>query len=192
MQARLPDINTAIIRYRNHAIYSFTARDNLGCIIALKALNALMPEDYKIELDTKKYEQIVAEKKFLVCCKCSKEIQYDQKLIFPVILTHMDSVVMGSRSAEMWVCPECQADNYLKYTRIKNVSLQEPFYTGVVRQAPKKAFGIIGRTTYQPEFDKWFEDTLEEIEAKIGKYRTDYAAQQDDGYEIPEEKHDEV
>src|SRR3990172_10303663 len=87
MQAKLPDINAALVRHRSAALAALKENDHHGAIISFDSMIALLPEEYQIEINTEKYNQLVAEKRTIKCDFCTatpllKDI-YLQKLLLP-------------------------------------------------------------------------------------------------------------
>lgn len=188
MQAKLPDINAAIVRYRNHALYCFTGEDYTGATIALNNINALLPEEYKIEIDSQKYQEAISEKNYVICPNCDKETQTNKMETRQVLLSSFERMITGKEYTMMWECKNCNELNNPHESKYKKTILQQPCYVGVVPAAPTRVIGLEDRVTFPFKFRAWFATTLEELESKIGKYRADYMAQQGaDEIQVPDE-----
>lgn len=136
-----------------------------------------MPEDYQVEINTDKYNKLVAENKIIVCPKCEERTPYDAIKIQKVLLSTTSSFITNKNYEYVWVCPKCKNENIFKRQQIKIVKYKEPYFLGVVPDLPERHFGISDRSTFKTKFNKWFKTALDEIECKIGKYRADYIAQ---------------
>lgn len=178
MQAKLPDINAALVRHRSGAIAAFISNDHASAIIALDAMIALLPDDFKIEINTEKYNQLVAEKRTIKCDSCTatpllKDINL-QKLLLP----SLDRFIVDNDFINVWECVACTATNEYKPENITITKFAEPSYFKVVPSPPSKN-GTKNRMIFDYEFKKWFNITLIEIENQIGIYRAAYQAQSD-------------
>jgi hypothetical protein len=178
MQAKLPDVNAAIVRYRSQALESVKGNDYSLAIIALAGINADLPEDFKVEISTSKYNDIIKDRKSIECsctanCILNEIHQYDCELDWK------EQILSNQKYQRMWICTACGKSNVMDASKILIKKYQEPFYTKIMPAPPIRARGIRGRSTYESEFKTWFGIALEEIESQISRYRTEYAAQED-------------
>lgn len=195
MQAKLPDVNAAIVRYRSQALESAKTNDYTMTIISLSAINADLPEEFKVEVNTDKYYSIVKDRKYLLCTVCTEtvidaksedfgkkkptECILSEAKQFDIEMDWKEQIITGLKSKRVWVCTKCNAVNELNIKNIKIKKYQEPFYTKVMPSPPIQKRGLQGRNSYENEFRKWFSIALSEIESQISRYRTEYAAQQE-------------
>lgn len=190
MQAKLPDINAAIVRYRNDWLHAYSNKEYDIVIVAIDAVNALLPEDYKVEINSKKRNELVQENKIIVC-SCGEVAQWNQVEFQTVRLPAGEQFLLGRLNDKVWTCQKCNKENIFDSTKRKTIKYQEPFYTGIIPEAPTRRFGISNRLTYEREFKDWYRIAIKEIESKIGKYRADYIAQMEgDDIDIPDEEHE--
>ena len=180
MQAKLPDINAALVRHRSAALAALKENDHHGAIISFDSMIALLPEEYQIEINTEKYNQLVAEKRTIKCDFCTatpllKDISL-QKLLLP----SLTKFIVDNDFINVWVCDSCTETNIYKSENITITKFEEPSYFEVVPSPPSKR-GTKNRMTYDYEFKKWFNIVMTEIEYQIGIYRADYQAQQSTG-----------
>lgn len=198
MQAKLPDVNAAIVRYRSKALDAVTESDYALAVISLSAINADLPEDYKVKVSTERYNEIMKDRKSILCefctspeiiikdgisvntgefipteCVLSDVKQYDLEL------SVLEKVLLCKNSQRVWICTKCEKLNKMDIRKIKIRRYEEPFYLGIMPSPPIPEGGIRGRNTYDAVFKKWFAIALNEIESKIGLYRAEYAAQQE-------------
>ena len=195
MQAKLPDVNAAIVRYRSQALESAKTHDYDMAIISLSAINADLPEDFKVEINSDKYHSIVKDRKYLLCTVCTetdanpKSEDFGKKKPTECILSEVkqfdmemdwkEQIITGKKQKRVWVCTKCERVNDMNVKNILIKKYQEPFYTKVMPRPPVQKRGIQGRNSFVNEFRKWFSIALSEIESQISRYRTEYAAQQD-------------
>lgn len=189
MQAKLPDLNAAIVRHRSLALEGFKSNDAELAIVSIESINALLPSpegatSYKVEVDTEKYNSLRAETKEIHCHNCGTENllksieQYDLDCDW---FEQMLSTVPVSR---MWLCGNCKKPNVFSLDDVTVTKNGEPYFYKVMPSAPKRQVGIRGRMTFDSEFQKWFSIAMPEIESQIGIYRTEYASQQESEKEI--------
>src|SRR3990172_3204113 len=81
MQAKLPDLNASIVRWRSQAIEAAKNGDYDMAVNSLAAINALMPageapdgsDGFKVEISTEKYMDIMKERRTIDCAYCKTE-----------------------------------------------------------------------------------------------------------------------
>lgn len=197
MQAKLPDINAAIVRYRSQALESVKTGDYDMAVSSINFINADLPEDYKVQVSTSLYNSIVEDRKIIACDYCtSKEfVLKDGKLTptgkyiptecslseitqFDLELDWLEQILSGQKTKRVWNCTKCNKLNDMDVSKIKIKKYQAPFYLKIMPEAPRRKRGIQGRSSYDNDFKKWFDTAMSEIESQISKYRAEYAAQE--------------
>lgn len=187
MQAKLPDINSAIVRHRTGALTAMVQLNYALASTELGAINALLPDEYKVREDSEEYYKIIKSQDVLICDVCEKETEYNDVIFYFQSIPVQLQLLYSLEKIEVWDCPLCHKinphDGTKRIIRVK----QNPFYTGCMPNVPAMAcFG--NRLQYKRQFEKWFDIALHELESKIGLYRTDYAKQQDsDGSDFDDE-----
>lgn len=179
LQAKLPDINAAIVRYRSKALDALDDDQREIAAICFSAINALLPEDYRIEINTKKYDELVQAKYTITCSKCDKEHPQGNIKPYDLLLTNIEKLITDQRTISVWECPNCNATNDFLHSKKNTTEFQRPFYTKTAPDPPQK-IGLHNRLGYVLRFKKWFEIFVNELEHQIGLYRADYQAQQDE------------
>ena len=160
-------------------------------IISWSAINSLLPDGYKVEINNVKYNQIIKENKIIICSKCNEKIPYQDIKLQQVMLNSITYMVTQKKYEVIWTCTKCKYENIFDEKQIRIVKFKEPYYLEVVHEPPKRNYGISDRTVFDIQFRKWFTFALDEIESKIGKYRADYIAQlESDGVQIIDEDHE--
>jgi len=192
MQAKLPDINAAIVTHRNNMLHAFDDGNYSKVLLSWSAINSLLPEDYKVEINSRKFFRLVSENKIIICESCKKDTSYQEIHIENILLSTIQNMLTGKQYEKVWYCPKCNKENIFDQKQIKLVKFQEPYYTEVIPEPPLKQFGLSDRSSYDTKFKQWFIRALDEIESKIGKYRADYLAQEASGENVPilDEEHE--
>jgi len=196
MQAKLPDVNAAIVRYRSQALEAARNPDTYDmAIISLSALNADLPEDFKVEVNSQKYYSLIEDRRYILCSFCTEVDKNENSSTFgkkiptecifadvekyEIDLDWKEQILSGKQKESFWVCTKCGVANVLDTNSVKIKKYQMPFYTKIMPEPPSKKRGIQGRTSYENEFKIWFGIALQEMENQISKYRTEYEAQQE-------------
>lgn len=179
MQAKLPDINAAWVKERT---YFFTCRDMhnwSGMTLALYAMNALLPDEYRIRINTRDYNDLSGAKIGYVCNHCKKEIPESlveiKKAMAPLIVCYVSS----SQTKTFWLCTECKGENLVSQTRLIKETLQQPSYLKVIAEPPDRKRGIQDRQSYKTEITKWSGIFFQELEHQLGLYRAEYINAED-------------
>jgi RNase P subunit RPR2 len=180
VQAKLPDINAAFVKYRTKALEYLGALNYNGATASLNNINALFPEEYKIAIDQKRYEDEVKAHVLYVCAECESETPYNKITLEEVANGLELQVLTNLQTSQVWVCPKCDAENRFESTRIKKFRREEPYYLKVVPPCPVRNSGVQNRLGFHQRFERWFYRYMEEIEFQLGLYRTEYAAMDND------------
>ena len=69
-QARLPDINTAFIRYRSEVLVGMKKGDWDSMHGSLNGINGLLPQEYQVKISDAKYYELVKEDIEYECNSC--------------------------------------------------------------------------------------------------------------------------
>lgn len=193
MQAKLPDINAALVRYRSVAIESFQNGDDESARMALGNMVALLPDKFKVRVNTDEYNEKVKEKDFMVCLKCKKEIPYENIKREKKLLTNEEQFIkkcsknppLTQEDKEydwIWNCPKCSHENRYADTELEKEKPSKPYYLGVIPEPPQRNFRnpLMDRMYFTQRFRDWFKTAFQEIESKVGIYRAEYSAQNQD------------
>lgn len=174
MQAALPDLNTAIIRYRI-LIISCLEQDNYsGAIGGLYALNALLPEEYRVKVSTDEYDRLIKTDIFIKCKHCFNEFDFYKIRVFNLNLTNLEMMISGKKYEKVWICPDCKKDNRLISSEMKKTQISTNTFLHVMPDPPNREMGIQGRTEYHNAMNIWTWTFLGELEERCGKLRHDF------------------
>lgn len=189
MQAKLPDVNAAIVRHRSLALEGFKSNDPELSIISIESINALLPalegtKSYKVEVDTEKYNLLKAETKEIHCRECNTENLLKSIEQYDLQLDWFEQILSTVQIQRMWICGNCKKPNIFNLDDITVTKNGEPYFYKVMPTPPKRQAGIKGRMTFDNDFQKWFSIAMPEIESQIGIYRAEYMSQQEDQKEI--------
>lgn len=194
MQANLPDINSAYIKYRNKAFDNLDSGHYHLCYAALDTLNAMLEEPYCVKIDTKLYREKTKLDVFYKCQGCGEETIKESVQIFHVLIVGLKTLISNAKTEEVWVCSKCGKENELTKTEINKEELPNPVFFGVVPEAPQRTNALMSDRAYHLAFTKWATNFLKEIEHGMKKYRSDYKSTDDEVYdsdiEIDEKDYD--
>lgn len=174
MQAKLPDINAAWVKERT---YFFTCRDMhnwSGMTLALYAMNALLPDEYRIKINTREYNKHTEAKIGYICNYCKKEIPESQIQIKKAICPLIVSYVSSSQTKTYWECPDCNKENLVSATKLIKETIAKPSYLKVIAEPPERKRGIQDRKSFITEITLWSGIFFQELEHQLGLYRAEY------------------
>lgn len=174
-QARLPDINTAFITYRREVLLNLKSERYSSVFGSLFALNALLPEKYRIEISTPKYDAAIRDKeKMLAVCKSCTE-QVERSMIKPLVVIQPFTryIITEPTTEKIWFCPKCNAENLLSDTHFIQTVLKEPSFHGVVPSPVQRHEGLMARSAYHKTITSWVWLFLDELEEKMALFRDD-------------------
>jgi hypothetical protein len=177
MQAKLPDINNRLISYMSAAERAYNSGDFEKAAICFRATIALLPEEYKLEINTQKYNELVQNKHLIICTACKVESIREKIIPYQVLLTSLDRLVTRQQTIVVWGCPACEHVEPLNTSQLKTIKYQNPSYFGVVPEPPMRE-GFHDRIGFSHKSKIWYGIVCPEIENKVMLYRTEYAAQQ--------------
>tara|TARA_B100000470_G_C19659628_1_gene332510 strand:+ start:112 stop:708 length:597 start_codon:yes stop_codon:yes gene_type:complete len=172
-QARLPDINTAYVKYRVEAIHALKKKEyNVmhGCIIAI---NALLPPEYQVIISTPDYTELSKAEITYKCSSCEEAIPKEDIIIFDLLPNSMQMLLHGRNANKVWNCIKCHKLNQLDSTKISQTVLQNPTFLGVVPESPARTNGLMDRMRFNIEIERWGWNILGELEFKMGQFRDD-------------------
>lgn len=177
MQAKLPDINSAFVKYRTYALECIASRNYNGGTAALNNINALFPEEYRVAISDSDYYQAVRNRIYYQCYNCKKETSPLELRVMKLDNTFIVATLTGIKTSEVWICPECNTQNNLKSTYLIKEKKKEPYYLKVVPTCPVGLPGLRTRLGFHQKYSNWFYKFLEELECQIGLYRIEYSSQ---------------
>ena len=177
MQAKLPDINAALVTHRNAALHAFDINDFTKATISIDAMNSLLPEDYKVEVNTDKYYNLIKSKHKIKCWNCVEVYERNQVQPYEMLLSNIDELILNKKKIWVWYCVKCGSIQPLEGSQTTTEVFKQPFYTGCIPEPPIRK-GLHDRLGHVTKIREWFDIAFKEIEAQIGLYRTEYASQQ--------------
>ena len=187
-QAKLPDINTAIITYRNALLANLKKRNYHYVIMAVRAIIALMPKDYRITIDTNAYNEAFAKVRMIKCQYCRAKSQPINSITRTKrVNTALQELIYSEPVTEVWICKKCKRQNPMSNAVTQLAKPPDPYYLEKIPEPPLMT-SFFSRLGYEQDFDHWIQVTLGEIENKIQLYRAEYKAQNpDDDTDLSEE-----
>jgi len=173
LQSKLPDTNQAWVYYRHLGVQALQEKRYSEAVAAINEMIALFPDEYRIEINTEKYNQLMRVRTVFVCEHCSTETSRTDIKVYDCLLSTIEGFCIGSDYAKIWNCPNCQKDNMLQNTKMIEEQNGLPFYHKLIPEPPFKQ-GTKNRKTFDNDFKKWFYDSLEEVDHQLGKLRAEY------------------
>lgn len=185
VQAKLPDVNAALVKWRMSADDSYKNGDPERAIIAIANMNALLPsfpkqeggKSYKVEVSTERYNELRLEKRTIECKQCNEQNLLNYVKQYEVRVDWAEEILSNKKTKRMWVCIKCEKGNRFSLDDVTVESVGEPYYFKVMPAPPIRQGGIRGRMTFLRDFEKWYSIAMQEMESQIGIYRTEYAQQ---------------
>ena len=202
MQAKLPDVNAQLLRHKAEAIDAYDEKDPKKAGIHINQCIALLPEDYKINIDDDEYQRLTARRRLYICNDCKDsykppkvvksedleqggtveplpyEFEIDTIQPYELLLSKLDAFIIGQSVIRVWDCPKCGNTRPIDSTDIITEEQQQPIYYKVIPFPPKRE-GFHDRLGYASKFWAWYDLAMRELNNQIGRYRRDYAAQQE-------------
>ena len=178
-QARLPDINTAFIKYRNEVIAAIKRKDYDNMHGSLNGINGLLPDQYQVIVSTAKYEDMTRTDIQYLCKTCTAkskepvEIPKESIQVFELYPNAMQGLLFGGVKEQVWNCPKCSTTHRLKETNISVTKLQDPYFIGVVPAPPNKKEGLMDKLIFDKKVIAWAWQMLNELEHKMALFRDD-------------------
>ena len=181
MQSRLPDVNTAFNTHRKRAIITIERKQWTECLGALYAINAALPEEYRVIISDQEYLKMTRQDLNVTCIQCKERFDYNSIKVLNLVTVPFERLLGKSKTIRVWFCPKCNERHELEKTEIEQTILKQPYYLGVVTRPPQRSDGIIARVKYDREFERWAWTMLDELEQKMAQYRDDNWDRGEDG-----------
>lgn len=154
-------------------LQSLNAKNYPNCVGSLKAMNSLLPKEYRVAISTPEFEEKIRQDIKAVCTGCSRETDYTKIHVFELALPFLDMVLARQKTTKAWMCKDCGCTNRLSMTRVKKTILQEPYHLTLVPSPPIRKTGIRDRNRYHMEFTDWVWRMTNEVEERLAQFRDD-------------------
>ena len=196
MQAKLPDVNAALVYWRSKAGKSVEGNNFDMAIISVNAINALLPggtepdgsDNFKVEINSAKYHELTRDRKTIPCTGCNNECILSDVSQFDIELDWKEQIISGKKHKRVWNCTACGMTNDMIFENIKIEKYREPYFFRCMPSHPVRKRGVQSRNTFEQEFYIWFDIAMSELEAQIGRYRAEYIAQNPEAAELDYER----
>lgn len=180
MQAKLPDINAAIVRARMDALISFAQGNYNQCVASLEAMVSLLPEEYQVRMTNEDYADAIKEHEVWVCPHCQKTVPSGDVIRTTLLVpAAARTLAPGRKTYKAWICPLCDKTSAVAGTNRKRTELRGLYFLGAVPEPPRRT-AMINNLQFRMQFTAWFRIARREIENKLGHYRADYVSQYED------------
>jgi len=156
---------------------AYDGKDFAKAAISFDAIISLLPEDYRPEVSSPRYEELTQSKRNVVCDKCRVETPRQDIYPYKVLLSSLDRLITKEQVMIVWACPKCNYARPLLGTKTKLIKYDSMSYFKVIPEPPSRK-GLHDRIGFTEKFKIWYSIAFREIEHQIGLYRTEYAAQQ--------------
>lgn len=178
MQAKLPDVNAILVTFRNAYLYNVRMRDFNRAVAMLYEMNAALPEDYRVEVNTEKYHGLTSAKKSATCNHCQTEHPVNTIKPHDILNDFVVRSLTGIDYKKVWTCPSCTKENLLHTTEFITDKKKQPSYFRVIDQPPVKN-GWSDMDTFPNKISEWLSRFSQELSNQCSKYRTDYVRQEE-------------
>ena len=183
MQAKLPDINAAIVTHRNVMLISYSKADFRKCISSLRAIISLLPELYQLEINSTKYHELRDSKKYILCKYCKtddrhNEIPYNSITFYDKLHDSVNQLILEMPVSKYWICPNCKAEQSLAQSQNTIEKIHDPSYFKIIPEPPL-IHDSFDRISYESRFASWFEIAISELEHQIALFRSTYVGNDD-------------
>jgi len=187
-QAKLPDLNNYWIKYHDSGMFNLMHGNYRAAVSAIYNMNALLPKEYRLGIDTARHYELTRINLLVVCGWCNTEIPRNEIRVFNWLLPFIESVARGTKSVRVWICSKCERENELESTKFLKKEHEQPQYFDVIPEPPNIGDGLIKREL-ERKTETWFYNSLEQLDHKLGLYRTEYEpeGERDDVQEFEEE-----
>ena len=190
--ARLPDINTSIIRYRGVALDSYLRLDPEPCLMALHSVNAQLGDEtdsdgnpkFRVIVNDRIYRDRTRHEYIVHCPHCPATHARETLPLRTIYLPPAVRILTGRTTAEVWRCEACKRDSRLSACDVEDRHMSEPYYCGAVPSPPVRKPGLRGRTPFLTEFRHWASMYIIELEAKAASYRDAHWKRDDDELDL--------
>jgi len=177
LQSKLPDLNNYWKQYHAEGESALLRYDYEGCVNAVDCMNALMPEEYRLEINTAKYEELLKNNDLVCCIKCKKEQDWN---IMNLLLPLIESIIEKSKTYKAWICLECKYENKVLKSKLIKPKIKEPFYLKVIPKAHKVPAGLERRTSFNTKMSVWWHNAKVEIDHQLALIRQEYKSDDED------------
>ena len=183
-QAALPDLNTQWIIAVREFWTALRSKNYPMLFGALYNINALLPDNYQIEISDKKYfDEVNKQGISLICKYCSAETKRQDIKIKEVLTTYSVSILTGHKNEKVWYCDKCHKDNILSQAKMINNVLPQPCYLKVVPNPPIRKSDLSDRQQYHRNVERWGLQALNELQHQMSLFRLEYKPKDDENFE---------
>lgn len=188
MQSVLPDLNTALIKFRASVSSHLRERDYTGCFGSLYAMNGILDEEFRVKISTEEYDALVKQDITITCKSCTETIDFLKIKIHNLLVPYHNKLLSGNQYQKIWICPKCKKDNPLSSTAMKQTKLQPGGFLHLVPEPPTREGGVTDRTDYHNKVSQWVWTFVKEIEERCGEERKAYLNRDERGDEVSDEE----
>jgi hypothetical protein len=157
------------------------------CISAVHCMNALLPDEYRLEINSEKHKELTHNAKTIICQECGIEFDFTDIESIETLNSFIDYTISGNRHTKAWYCPTCNYKNKISSSQMVVTEKENPFFYKVIPEPPKIKPHIVQIALHEKMVEWWF-NAKAEIDHQLAKLRTEYAAEGE--YDDTEEDED--
>ena len=173
-QAKLPDLNKYWQKYHDEGKSCLENFDFEGCVTSVYCMIALMPDDYRLDVSTKKYNDIRKNTDFVDCYECKETTLWNDLRIIDVQLTLIDSIVKHSSTQKVWFCRNCNYENVLDNTLLTKNTLKVLTFSEVIPEPPEIPPFLYHRSPSVRQMSDWWNLSKIQIDRQLARIRQEY------------------
>jgi len=180
LQSKLPDLNEYWKKYHEKGDAALQRYDYESCVNAFDCMDALMPEEYVIEVNTTKYEDLLKNNDFVCCKNCNADSNWNDVKVIDLFLPLLESIIVKSSTYKAWICLECKYENKLSETKLNKTRLKKPYFFKIIPEAQKVPIGLERRTQFNTKMNFWWHNAKAEMDHQLALIRQEYTPEDED------------
>lgn len=156
---------------------------------SLFSINALLPDEYRIEISDTKYKEEINKQGISIVCKnckkncdhcktgkgeCKAESRREEIKVKTIEMSDLLKTLTSQKEEKVWECPRCKSNNILSQSKRINNILPDPCYLKVIPNPPNRKDGILHRRTYKKDIEKWALQFFNELQHQMSLFRLNY------------------
>ena len=181
MQSLVEDVNSAVVTYRNHFLQARKDQNMPMIETAIRGLNALLSNKYKLIFDTAAYRKQTAIVDTVECPRCKNKIRLDeQKILYELKTTKLAHLTDGRTASTPYVICKHKHDRKLCKMKVSvnNDNIIRIIYDDLqIQYAPEPPTmgNLLERVTQHSSYYHWADTVWHLLEAQHQKYRDSYS-----------------
>jgi len=117
VQAKLPDLNNYWIKYHDSGLYHIMHGEYQPAIATIYSMNALLPDEYRLSVDTSRYTELTESILIAICSHCDTQTPRTEIKVFDLMIPLEFQLIRETNTIQVWYCPKCKESNELVKTK---------------------------------------------------------------------------